>query len=1013
MAEEFVASIETSWPARLCSFEHAKQIGVALEVAPLEKRFRMLAKKRTPISHLRRHAIKIISDSGQIAAPIDGMTLWQYFKPEENTLINKGALAAKERALHAHRNEKRRRPAAAPVEPAPPREIRRPPPVNIPPPGSATTPGPPSNASTATTTATLDELMACAPPSATLPGLLRGKAAGMAKGQGRGGAIQRALKIAVRQLVVEDHVPIRDVPKVIVDVQTALTQRVPEERELITHSHISEWIVQLGAEDLHTHWAEFWSVREEFGDLVVLHVGHDGSRRPDRKLGRHGELMQFLASYFNPRPSVNRAVEFLISFRFTVGGSAPHTARALVVNLANAGFYKVSASADRTTAFRATPLVKGVLFDLGTDNTGSALNVSDEVQMITGEPCGVWPCPTHINALDGKTPIVALTGDVAKVTDDKAKQFDLPNALNIGTKWWYICDKHLEVITHWWPQLTAPNGGKAQAAVVKAQPLMGKWESVGAAHSIIYANTIAIRKFVTGMEYHATGMTGLGSLKQDCKLLSEWMHDEEIWFHFLVCHDWFTLVIDPTFQELRKRSKIHPESGHHLGRQMVPRLALNAICRAYDLPTGADTAAAIDAKAAQYIPNARRHTLLAADRAFVASEGWQRFEILPEDGRSYLLAWASSFTPKLRVNAEKHWRGFLRSWKVAGLVTDPELGVFVARHLTKLVTKDAVLGGEPTALGSNLLGPNLKLQVAEINRLMAADGAEIALALVKEGLFNSEARRADWVKLCALPPARSLIDWTRATLPELAPWFESRFFGGHRCNYPLEQGFSIYGQHVEAEQGADLKEAIVAASKSLQEERQARMSADFRVPKVSTKAKERYEEEKEARAAEGDSEELKRDSENRTQLLARATSLLERMGTEDMEEAGDAATVAGMTAAAFGRERKTSWKLLYLREAKALEGEMKEKREKGRAKLTADPFGRGRKQRAARNSAAYRAAAAAAEKAATEADEALARAQEQAERTGDASDEDVVSPGPSPTASPRKKKRRKGRGRGQ
>ena len=136
------------------------------------------------------------------------------------------------------------------------------------------------------------------------------------------------------------------------------------------------------------------------------------------------------------------------------------------------------------------------------------------------------------------------------------------------------------------------------------------------------------------------------------------------------------------------------------------------------------------------------------------------------------------------------------------------------------------------------------------------------------------------------------------------------------------------------------------------------------------------------------------------------------MGAEDTKDAGDADIVAGMNAAAFGSERKTSWKLLYLREAKALEGEMKEKREKGRAKLTADPFGRGRKQRDARNSTAYRAAAAAAEKAATEADEALARAQEQAERPGDASDEDVVSPGPSPTASPQKKKRRKGQGRG-
>jgi hypothetical protein len=107
----------------------------------------------------------------------------------------------------------------------------------------------------------------------------------------------------------ECHWPIRDVPKVLVDVQVALTQRVPEARQIVTHSHISDWIQELAAEDMDADWAEFWSVRREFGPLVVLHVHHDGSRRADRKLGRHGELMQFVASYF---------LLYLIDFRVTV-----------------------------------------------------------------------------------------------------------------------------------------------------------------------------------------------------------------------------------------------------------------------------------------------------------------------------------------------------------------------------------------------------------------------------------------------------------------------------------------------------------------------------------------------------------------------------------------------------------------------------------------------------------------------------------------------------------------------
>ena len=33
-----------------------------------------------------------------------------------------------------------------------------------------------------------------------------------------------------------------------------------------------------------------------------------------------------------------------------------------------------------------------------------------------------------------------------------------------------------------------------------------------------------------------------------------------------------------------------------------------------------------------------------------------------------------------------------------------------------------------------------------------------------------------------------------------------------QLNYPLEQGFSVWGQHVESEQSAELKEAIVRTS---------------------------------------------------------------------------------------------------------------------------------------------------------------------------------------------------------
>jgi hypothetical protein len=140
-------------------------------------------------------------------------------------------------------------------------------------------------------------------------------------------------------------------------------------------------------------------------------VHHDGTRRADRKVGKHGELMQFVASYFHP--GKGHAVSFILSMRFTVGGSAAHTARALAVALSDMGIYRISPSPNpRESAFHLSILQSAVLCSVGSDNTGSATNVENELFKLTGETLkgGTWPCPTHINALEGSTPTQALCG---------------------------------------------------------------------------------------------------------------------------------------------------------------------------------------------------------------------------------------------------------------------------------------------------------------------------------------------------------------------------------------------------------------------------------------------------------------------------------------------------------------------------------------------------------------------------------------------------------------------------
>ena len=56
-----------------------------VEIEALRVRFQKLAKRKAKPSDARARALKVIMNSGQLVAPADGMTLWQYFKPDQRT----------------------------------------------------------------------------------------------------------------------------------------------------------------------------------------------------------------------------------------------------------------------------------------------------------------------------------------------------------------------------------------------------------------------------------------------------------------------------------------------------------------------------------------------------------------------------------------------------------------------------------------------------------------------------------------------------------------------------------------------------------------------------------------------------------------------------------------------------------------------------------------------------------------------------------------------------------------
>ena len=108
VAEEFVAGLDKTWPAGLCSREEASTVGFSLTPSALGQRFRELSRKNPKMADKRAGAIKLLKKAGQVATPPDGMTLWEFFKPSSNVLVNKGALAGKEHSLETQQAAKKK-----------------------------------------------------------------------------------------------------------------------------------------------------------------------------------------------------------------------------------------------------------------------------------------------------------------------------------------------------------------------------------------------------------------------------------------------------------------------------------------------------------------------------------------------------------------------------------------------------------------------------------------------------------------------------------------------------------------------------------------------------------------------------------------------------------------------------------------------------------------------------------------------------------------------------------------
>ena len=228
VAADISLACEEKGIGMLCTADQAASVAVKLTRRALSARFEKCAKAKAKLTKMREKAIQYISRT-QLYLPPEGMSLWLYFQTQEHTIISRKSIGRKDQIARDTKEALKELTAssaqcsrswadvAAPAAPAAAASV-------------ATSVATKATQCTRTigTKPTINHTDTATQINTMFPGLHRGGKGG----GGRGGAIPRATKLAVRDLITEDRIPARDVPKTLVDVHVLMTQTVPSESEI-------------------------------------------------------------------------------------------------------------------------------------------------------------------------------------------------------------------------------------------------------------------------------------------------------------------------------------------------------------------------------------------------------------------------------------------------------------------------------------------------------------------------------------------------------------------------------------------------------------------------------------------------------------------------------------------------------------------------------------------------------------------------------------------------------------
>ena len=109
-----------------------------------------------------------------------------------------------------------------------------------------------------------------------------------------------------------------------------------------------------------------------------------------------------------------------------------------------------------------------LLHSVPSDNTISAVQVSQHCSKMAGVLVREWKCFTHVTALLGKNPTICVCGD-------PGKDFNAINMMNLCNKQWCLTNHHRAEMLGFWVAC-----GFSEESFIRTQRgLMGKWESWG------------------------------------------------------------------------------------------------------------------------------------------------------------------------------------------------------------------------------------------------------------------------------------------------------------------------------------------------------------------------------------------------------------------------------------------------------------------------------------------------------------------------------------------------------